>query len=129
MNGRKVYLISVKTGDEGSSPGRLVGDACQGGSLSAAYEGWRLKGGWSLWEAGVLNAGTLPSDAKRKATSGRPARAKVPMRMVRGGVTRSSDDSLGNLAGAKGWPPLSCVTTINKQGFASGGAELGGIVI
>ena len=85
-----------------------------GAAASAACEDWRLKGGWSSWEAGVFNAGTSPSDGKRKVTSGRPVRTKVSMRTARGGVTRSSVESRGNPEGAKGWPPLRWITAINK---------------
>ena len=82
MNSRKAELITVKTGDVGTSPGRFTGETCQTW-WSAACGDRRLIGGWSSWEAGVFNAGTLPGDAKRKVSSGGPARAKVSMRQVR----------------------------------------------
>jgi hypothetical protein len=73
----------------------------------------------------VFNAGTSPGDVKRKVSSGGPARAKVSMRQVRGGVTRSSVESRGNPEGAKGWPPLIWFATVNK---ALGNRCLGGTV-
>jgi hypothetical protein len=114
MNSRKAKLITVKTGGVGTSPGRFAGETCQATLLSAACEDCRLIGGWSSWEAGVFNAGTSPGDVKRKVSSGRPARAKVSMRLVRGGVTRSSVESRGNPEGAKGWPPLLWFAMVNK---------------
>lgn len=79
MIGRKANLDEVKTGDEGSSPGLFRGDTCQV-ERPAASGGFRLIGGWSSWEAGMWNAGTLYRDVKRNASSGRPTRAKVSMR-------------------------------------------------
>ena len=124
MNSRKAELITVKTGDVGTSPGRFTGETCQTW-WSAACGDCRLIGGWSSWEAGVFNAGTSPGDVKRKVSSGGPARAKVSMRQVRGGVTRSSVESRGNPEGAKGWPPSIWFATVNK---GLGNRWLGGTV-
>jgi len=99
--------FTVKTGDVGTSPGRFTGETCQATLLSAACGDCRLIGGWSSWEAGVFHAGTSPGDGRRKVSSGGPARAKVSMRQVRGGVTRNNVESRANPEGAKGWPPLS----------------------
>jgi len=77
--GRKATPVEVKTGDEGSSPGLFRGDAYQV-ERPAASGGFRLIGGWSSWEAGMRNTGTLHRDVKRNAPSGRPTRAKVSKR-------------------------------------------------
>ena len=114
MIGRNVNFNLSQNRRRGVVAGMTHRRNLSGAILPAADEGWRLKGGWSSWEAGVFNAGTSPSDAKRKVTSGRTARTKVSMCTVRGGVTRSSVESRGNPEGAKGWPPLRWITAINK---------------